>query len=42
MLSGSLSPHQLITARAGSGAPMDVLELIDRLHDLVHDTKHIP
>jgi vacuolar-type H+-ATPase subunit H len=43
MLPDSLSPHKLLTAPClRSGAPMDVLELIDRLHDLVHDAKHVP
>jgi cell division septum initiation protein DivIVA len=43
MLPDSLSPHKLPTGPClRSGAPMDVLALIDRLHDLVHDAKHVP
>jgi cell division septum initiation protein DivIVA len=43
MLPDSLSPHKLLTGPClRSGAPMDVLALIDKLHDLVHDAKHVP
>jgi cell division septum initiation protein DivIVA len=43
MLPDSLSPHKLLTGPClRSGAPMDVLALIDRLHELVHDAKHVP
>ena len=43
MLPDSLSPHKLLIGRClRPGATMDVLESIDRLHDLVHNAKHVP
>jgi vacuolar-type H+-ATPase subunit H len=43
ILPGSLSPHKLLIGRClRPGATMDVLESIDRLHDLVHNAKHVP
>jgi cell division septum initiation protein DivIVA len=43
MLPDSLSPHKLLTGPCvRSGPPMDVLESIDTLHDLVHNAKHVP
>jgi hypothetical protein len=35
--------HKLLTHTCGRpGSPMDVLELIDELHDLVHSAKQVP